>query len=271
MTTTTAISNLKDKHRHLWAAGDYAQSARYIGPVGPDLVRRLAIAAGDRVLDVATGTGLAAIPAAQAGATVTGLDLTPELLDVARERAAAQDLEVTWIEGDAEALPFDDASFDVVLSTFGIQFAPRHGHCAAEIARVCAPGGTLGLCNWTPASFIGNVLKTVGGYMPAPPAGASPPPAWGDRAHVEELLGEAFELSFDSATADFTGDSAEQFVDFFASWYGPLITARTALDAQGRWAALRAELIELATTFDAGDDGFRAPSEYLVVTGRRRS
>ena len=218
MTTTIDFTEIKDRHRRLWAAGDYAQSKRYIGPVGPDIVRRLAIGAGDRVLDVA-GTGLAAIPAAQAGATVTGLDLTPELLDV---------------------------------------------------ARVTASGGTLGLCNWTPAGFIGQVLKTVGRHMPAPPPGASPPPAWGDRDHVQELLGDAFDLSFDTATADFTGESAQQFIDFFASWYGPLITARTALEAHGDWDALRAELIELATAFDIGAGALRAASEYLVVTGRRR-
>lgn len=270
MTTTTAFDELKGKHRRIWASGDYAQSARYIGPVGPDLVHRLSIAPGDRVLDVATGTGLAAIPAAHAGATVTGLDLTPELLDGARRRAAAEGVQATWVEGDAEALPFADATFDRVLSTFGIQFTPRHGHTASELARVCAPGGTLGLCNWTPAGFIGRVLKTVGGYMPAPPAGASPPPAWGDPEHVQELLGDAFELRFDTATADFTGASPEQFIDDFADWYGPLITARTALDPQGRWAALREELIALATAYDDDGDGLRAASEYLVVTGRRR-
>lgn len=270
MSTVTDFHELKDKHRRVWASGDYSQSARYIGSVGADLVRRLSIAPGDRLLDVATGTGLAAIPAAHAGAAVTGLDLTPELLDSARRRAEAEGVQVTWVEGDAEALPFEDAAFAGVLSTFGVQFAPRHQHAAAQLARVCAAGGTLGLCNWTPTSFIGRVLKTVGGYMPAPPAGASPPPAWGDRAHVQELLGEAFELRFETASADFTGESPQQFVDFFASWYGPLISARMALDSQGRWQALREELIGLAAAFDAGTDEMRAPSEYLVVIGRRR-
>jgi SAM-dependent methyltransferase len=175
------------------------------------------------------------------------------------------------VQGDAEALPFEDAAFHRVLSTFGIQFAPRHEHAAAELARVSAPGAILGLCNWTPASFIGQVLTTVGRRMPAPPPGASPPPAWGDRDHVRALLGDAFELSFDTATADFTGESAEQFIDFFATWYGPLITARTALGAQGRWDGLREELIELATALDVGGDGgLRARSEYLVVTGVKR-
>jgi SAM-dependent methyltransferase len=270
MTAATDFHELKDTHRRVWAAGDYSQSARYIGAVGADLVRRLSIVPGDRLLDVATGTGLLAIPAAHAGATVTGLDLTPELLAGARRRAEAEGVQIMWVEGDAEALPFEDETFDLVASTFGVQFAPRHRHAAAEMARVCAPGATLGLCNWTPASFIGQVLKTVGAQMPAPPPGASPPPAWGDTGHVQELLGDTFELSFDTATADFTGESAGQFIDFFASWYGPLITARVALAAQGRWDALRAQLVELATAFDTGGDGLRARSEYLVVTGRRR-
>lgn len=268
MTTVSDFEELKERHRRLWAAGDYAQSARYIGPVGPDLLRRLSIAPGDRVLDVATGTGLAAIPAAHAGADVTGLDLTPELLEVAKRRAEQESVRVTWVQGDAEALPFEDESFDCVLSTFGVQFAPRHGHTAEEMARVCVPGGTLALCNWTPNGFIGSVLKAVGRCMPAPPPGASSPALWGDREHVETLLGASFELRFDVASADFTGDSAPQFIDFFASWYGPLMTARVALGE--RWDALRAELVELATAFHAGGDGLCASSEYLVVIGRRR-
>ncbi len=175
MTTVIDFKELKERHRRLWAAGDYAQSARYIGPVGPDLLRRLSIAPGDRVLDVATGTGLAAIPAAHAGADVTGLDLTPELLEVAKRRAEQESVRVTWVQGDAEALPFEDESFDCVLSTFGVQFAPRHGHTAEEMARVCVPGGTLALCNWTPNGFIGSVLKAVGRCMPVPRARHFPP------------------------------------------------------------------------------------------------
>ncbi len=268
MTTAIDDEKLKERHRRLWAAGDYAQSAPYIGPVGPDLLRRLSIAPGDRVLDVATGTGLAAIPAAHAGADVTGLDLTPELLEVAKRRAEQENVRVTWVQGDAEALPFEDDSFDFVLSTFGVQFAPRHGRTSEELERVCVPGGTLALANWTPSGFIGNVLRAVGRCMPAPPPGASSPALWGDRGHVETLLGASFELRFETASADFTGDSPPLFIDFFASWYGPLITARVALGE--RWDALRAELVDLATEFHTGGDGLCASSEYLVVIGRRR-
>ncbi len=270
MTTTAPIDALKDKHRHVWASGDYTQSARYIGPVGPALVARVGIRAGERLLDVATGTGLVAIPAARAGAEVTGLDLTPELLEIGRRRAAEEGVRVTFVEGDAEALPFADADFDRVLSTFGVQFAPRHEAAAAEIARVCAPGGALALCNWTPAGFIGRVLKTVGAALPKPPEGASPPPLWGDRAHVEALLGDGFELDFDTATADFTDASPEDFVDGFATWYGPLRAARAALEPAGRWEELRADLVALSASFNVEQGAMRAPSEYLVVTGRRR-
>jgi SAM-dependent methyltransferase len=270
MAVTTDFDVLKDKHRRIWASGDYSAVTGYIAHVGPDLVRRLGIGPGRRLLDVATGTGLVAIPAARAGADVTGLDLTPELLDRARAAAAHEGLNVTWVEGDAEALPFGDASFGCVTSTFGVQFAPRHDIAAGELVRVCGPDGLLGLCNWKPDSYTANLLTTVGRHMPPPPAGASPPPRWGDRAHVEELLGDAFELRFEAGFADFTSETAASFVDSFATIYGPLATARRTLEPAGRWAALREELVELTAAFDRGGDRLCARSEYLIVLGRRR-
>ena len=185
----TPVAELKLAHRATWAAGDYAAVARHIDEIPPrDLLSRMAIQPGQEVLDVATGTGNLAIRAAAAGAVVTGLDLTPELFDTARARAAADDVVVDWVEGDAEELPYEDASFDRVLSAFGVQFAPRHEIVAKELAGVTRPGGRIGLVNWTPEGLIGELFKIMGSYMPAPPAFASPPPLWGSPSHVRRLF-----------------------------------------------------------------------------------
>src|ERR671910_2810696 len=191
----------------MWAAGEYARIA---GLIEDDprfrLVSGVGIGPGMTVLDVATGTGNVAIPAAAQGAQVTGLDLTPELFDRARERAAEAGVEVEWVEGDAEDLPFEDGRFDRVLSTFGIQFAPRHQVAASEALRVTRPGGTIGLVNWTPQGHIGRILKAVGSRLPKPPEYVSPPPLWGDEAHVRELFAPAgVELEFERATNPFVG------------------------------------------------------------------
>src|SRR5688500_9762655 len=179
-----AVEDLKRTHRATWAAGDYAAVAEQIDEVPPrDLLERVAIRPGEEVLDVATGTGNVALPAAAAGAQVIGLDITPELFDTARLRAAKKGVNVVWLEGDAEALPFDDESFDAVLSVFGVQFAPRHEVVAEELARVTRPGGRIGLVNWTPSGLIGELFKIMGRYLPAPPDYASPPPRWGDEEH----------------------------------------------------------------------------------------
>jgi SAM-dependent methyltransferase len=271
-TTSTPTVTPKDRHRAIWAAGDYAQVAeRLVMPIGGRLVSRLAVGAGEDVLDVATGTGSAAIPAAAAGATVTGLDLVPDLLDVARRRAREAGAEVEWIAGDAEDLPFPDRSFDVVMSAIGIQFAPDHRRSAHEIARVCRPGGRIGLCNWTPEGYIGRFFATLRPYMPAPPAGASPPPLWGSATHVEDLFaGTGVTLAYERDTVAFEHDSPEAFIDFMATFYGPLVMARAALTPDGRWDDLRSDLIELSASMDSGTrSGFHVDSEYLVVVGTR--
>ena len=176
----TTLIDLKKAHRATWAAGDYAAVARHIDEAPPrDLLDRVDVRPGQDVLDVATGTGNVALKAAPAAARVVGLDLTPELFAVARQRAEEQGVVVEWVEGDAEELPFADASFDHVLSVFGVQFAPRHEVAAAELARVCRPGGNVGLVNWTPAGLIGELFTILGGYLPAPPDFVGPPPLWG--------------------------------------------------------------------------------------------
>ena len=267
-----AVEDLKKTHRATWAAGDYAAVAERIDEVPPrDLLARVSVRAGDEVLDVATGTGNVALPAAAAGANVIGLDITPELFDTARGRASAQGVDVEWVEGDAEDLPFDDERFDVVLSVFGIQFAPRHQVVADELARVTRPNGRIGLVNWTPEGLIGEMFKIMGKYMPAPPDYASSPPLWGSAEHVHELFaGTGIELTFARGYNPWRFDSAEHFVVFFETNYGPTLKARERLEAEGRWAELREELHELAERHNEATDGsLLMHAEYLVTVGRK--
>ena len=183
------VAALKLAHRATWAAGDYPAVARHIAddPV-QDALTAARVRPGARVLDVATGSGNVALVAANAGAQVVGLDLVPELLDVAHSRALAAGVEIEWVHGDAEALPFADGSFDSVTSVFGVQFAPRHQTTADELVRVCRAGGTIGLVNWTPEGLIGEMFQIMGRYLPPPPAFATAPPLWGDEHHVRELF-----------------------------------------------------------------------------------
>ena len=268
----TAVADLKRTHRAVWAAGDYSAVAEVIDEVPPrDLLSRVAIAPGQDVLDVATGTGNVALKAAAAGAQVTGLDLTPELFATARRRADRAGVAVDWVEGDAEALPFDDESFDVVLSTFGVQFAPRHEVVAEELVRVLRPGGTIGLVNWTPRGQVGEVLRTIGRYMPPPPDFASPPPRWGDEEHVRELFaGAPVEFEFSRGLAPWRFDSPEHYVVFMETHYGPMLKARERLTAEGRWEECRGEILALVKRRNEATDGsLEMYSEYLVAIGRK--
>jgi SAM-dependent methyltransferase len=268
----TAVADLKKVHRATWAAGDYAAVAEHIDAVPPrDLLERVDIRPGHDVLDVATGTGNVAIRAAAAGAQVAGLDLTPELFDTARRRAAAADVTVDWVEGDAEDLPFDDERFDRVLSTFGVQFAPRHAIVAQELARVCRPGGLIGLVNWTPEGQIGELFKIMGRYMPAPPDYASPPPLWGNEEHVRGLFaGSGVELEFARGLNPWRFDSAEHWVVFMETHYGPTLKAREKLTAEGRWDDCRGEILAMAERRNEATDGsLLIPGEYLITIGRK--
>ena len=265
-----AVEELKRTHRATWAAGDYAAVAERINETPPrDLLERVAVRPGEDVLDVATGTGNIALPAAAAGAQVVGLDLTPELFDTARRRAASQDVTVDWVEGDAEHLPFADESFDVVLSAFGVQFAPRHEVVAEELARVTRPGGRIGLVNWTPEGLIGELFKIMGRYMPAPPEYASSPPLWGNEEHVRGLFaGTPVELEFVRGHNPWRFDSAEHWAVFMESHYGPTLKAREKLTAEGRWEECREEIRELAERHNEATDGtLLMQAEYLVALG----
>ena len=263
-TATTELARIKQGARAGWAAGDFPEIARrQLWDVGPRIVAATQVAAGDDVLDVACGTGNAAIRAAQAGGRVTGVDLTPELFEAGRREAAEAGVEIDWVEGDAEELPFADAGFDVVLSTFGCMFAPRHAVAAAELARVLRPGGRLGVTAWTPDGAMGSFFKTVGSFMPPPPPVAQPPLLWGDEPHARELFaGTAVELEFRrEAVNPAPFASPDEAFEWTSTRFGPLIMARQMLEGSGRWDELRAALVPL---FEAD-----APLEYLVILGRK--
>ncbi len=268
----TPVAELKLVHRATWAAGDYAAVARHIDEVPPrDLLSRMDIRPGHDVLDVATGTGNLAIRAAAAGARVTGLDLTPELFEAARARAAAADVTVEWVEGDAEELPYEDDAFDRVVSAFGVQFAPRHEIVAHELVGVTRPGGRIGLVNWTPEGVIGELFKIMGRYLPAPPSFASPPPLWGSTDHVRKLFeGSRVVLDFDRGHNPWRFESPEAWVAFMETAYGPTLKARQKLSAEGRWQDCRAELLALAQRRNEATDGsLHMEAEYLITVAHK--
>jgi ubiquinone/menaquinone biosynthesis C-methylase UbiE len=221
------------------------------------------------VLDVAAGSGNAAIPAALAGARVVASDLTPQLLAAGRERAAARGAVLDWAEADAEALPYGDGEFDAVLSCLGVMFAPHHPAAAAELTRVCRPGGTIGLVSWTPEGFVGRMFATMRPYLPPPPPGVQPPPLWGREDHVRALLGDRVTdvvARRRTLRVDRFG-TPEKFRDYFKAWYGPTVVAyRGIADDPDRVAALDRELAELATR-QLTDGGMEW--EYLLLTARR--
>ncbi|WP_328391900.1 class I SAM-dependent methyltransferase [Nocardia sp. NBC_00416] len=269
--TQFAPSDLKGKHRAMWASGDYPRVAADVIPeLGRRLVGACHIGPGRRVLDIAAGAGNAAIPAAEAGAEVVASDLTPELFDVGRRNAAAAGVHLTWAQADAEALPFDDAAFDVVMSCVGVMFAPFHQTAADELVRVTRTGGTIGLVNWTPSGFVGRMFAVMKPFAPAPPPGAQPPPLWGDEEHVRALLGARvtdLEMRREHAVVDCFADGTA-FRDFFKANYGPTIAVYRALAGEpDRTAQLDRELSDLGAAHDLGNG--RMEWEYLLVTAQR--
>jgi SAM-dependent methyltransferase len=263
------MDEFKQRQRDVWSAGDYATLSEYIAHVGERLVSAAGADAGMTVLDVACGTGNAAIPAARAGARVTGLDITPSLLEGGREKAAKAGVEVDFVEGDAEDLPFDDGTFDRVLSTFGHMFAPRHRVTADQMKRVCRPGGRIGICCWTPSGSVGDLLRTSASFMPPPPDFASGPPfLWGDENYVRDMFGDvATDFAFERHSATVEWDSTEGFADFFMDRFGPMVAAKAMLG--DRFGELREQTIAVWNTWNEATDGsLRLPQEYLqsVVT-----
>ncbi len=270
ITATPEDQALKAKHAAMWASGSYRTVVDdIVGPLGGILVETVDVQSGQRVLDVAAGTGSSALPSARRGAEVTATDLTPELLDVGRAAAHDEGLEVTWQTADAEALPYGDSAFDVVLSCIGVMFAPHHQQAADELVRVCRPGGTVGVLSWTPEGFIGQVFAVMKPYAPPPPPGASPAPLWGHVDHVRTLLGDRVQdlvARQQSLRVERFIDGAE-FRDYMKANYGPTIAVYRFIAADpAKVDALDADLAALGERFL--HDGVMA-WEYLLVTARR--
>lgn len=267
-------TELKARHRTMWASGDYpAMVETFLLPLGPRLVEACGIGPGMRVLDVAAGTGNASIPAAQTGASVVASDLTPELLEAGRARAQAAGVELEWQPADAEHLPFEDESFDVVMSSIGAMFAPHHQAVADQLVRVCRPGGTIGLLSWTPEGMIGGLFRTMGPFAPPPPPGAQSPPLWGSEDHICDLFGDRVEwqtLERENLEIDAFPQAAD-WATHFKELYGPTIATQANARREGREEEFLQALYGFAEEWNRGTEGAaRFEQEYLLAVGTRR-
>ena len=265
ITSSIDYTAIKARQHDTWASGNYAAIGTTLQIVGESLCEAVDVQAGERVLDVAAGNGNASLAAARRGADVTATDYVSSLLERTQARAASEGLIVDTEQADAEALPFADGRFDVVLSTFGVMFTPNQERAAAELVRACRPGGRIGLANWTPSGFIGQMFKTVGRYVP-PPAGVRPPVGWGDEARLRELFGnDVRSIAVDRRQFVFRYRSPEHWLDTFRMYYGPTLKAFSAVEDAAR-AALERDLLDLANECNTSSTGtLRVPSEYLEV------
>lgn len=265
MSTPLDLKALKARQQAAWASGDYAVIGTTLQLVGERLAEACDLRWDEQVLDVAAGNGNATLAAARRGCQVTSTDYVPELLRRAEERAQAEHLNVVFQTADVEDLPFSDATFDAVLSTFGVMFAPDQAQAAAELARVCRPGGRIGLANWTPQGFVGQMFKTLGRHVP-PPAGSLPPSRWGDEEQLQLLFDEQVgTISASRQQFNFRYRSPAHFIEVFRTWYGPVHKAFAALDGE-RAKALESDLTQLLSDSNvAGDSSLVVPSEYLEV------
>jgi ubiquinone/menaquinone biosynthesis C-methylase UbiE len=255
---------IKAKQRGTWSAGDYAVIGTTLQIVGESLCEALDVSAGERVLDVAAGNGNVSLAAARRGCEVTATDYVGALLAGAAARAASEGLSITCREADADALPFDDASYDLVVSTFGVMFAPNQARSAGELQRVCRPGGRIGLANWTPTGFTGQMFEVVGRHVPPPP-GIRSPLKWGTRDRLAELFADSRKVDATTKQFVFRYRSAEDWLGSFRAFYGPTVKAFATLDEAGA-ATLEHELLELARAHNVATDGtLKVPSDYLEV------
>jgi ubiquinone/menaquinone biosynthesis C-methylase UbiE len=268
--TQPDLGTVKTRQQGAWSSGDYAIVGTTLQIVGEALCEALDLRAGQKVLDVAAGNGNVTLAAARRWCDVVSTDYVPALLERGRERAVAERLAIEFRQADAEALPFVDASFDVVVSTFGVMFTPNQDKAATELLRVCKPGGKIGLANWTPEGFIGQLFKTIGKHMP-PPAGVKSPALWGTGARITELFGaQASSIQLEQRHFVFRYRSAQHWIDVFKTYYGPLLKTFGALDPQAQ-AALTDDLFALIKRFNrSGDKTMVVPSEYLEVVVTRR-
>lgn len=264
------LGALKSKQHLAWSSGDYAVVGTTLQIVGESLCEALDLRSGERVLDVAAGNGNATLAAARRWCDVVSTDYVPALLERGRTRASAEGLPVQFEQVDAENLPYPDHSFDVVLSTFGVMFTPDQDKAAAEMARACKPGGRIGLANWTPTSFVGELFKLIGRYLP-PPAGVKSPALWGTEARLRDLFGERLAtIAIEPRHFAFRYRSAAHWLEVFRTFYGPMHKAFGALDATLQ-ESLAADLIALAESFNRATDGtLVAPSEYIEVVITRQ-
>jgi ubiquinone/menaquinone biosynthesis C-methylase UbiE len=264
------LSAIKDRQQKTWTSGNYARIGNTLVIMGELLCEAVDVRPGDKVLDVATGSGNAAISAARRFCEVTGIDYVPDLIEHARKRAEVEGLQIAFEVGDAEDLPYPDASFDVVLSTLGVMFAPDQEKTAEELLRTCRPGGKIGLANWTPDGFIGNMFRILGKHVPPPP-GIKPPPLWGTEERLRELLGEGVaSLEVTKRSYTWRYPSAGHFVEYFRTYYGPTLKAFESLDADGQ-EALAKDLEELLEKWNtSGEATLIVPSDYLEAVAVRR-
>jgi ubiquinone/menaquinone biosynthesis C-methylase UbiE len=266
---TSDLTALKIRQQAAWSSGNYAVVGTTLQIVGEQLCEALDIRPGAKVLDVAAGNGMVSLAAARRWCDVTSTDYVPALLECGRARASAEGLPIEFLEADAEDLPFDDGSFDTVVSTFGVMFTPNQDRAAAELLRVCKPKGQIGLANWTPEGFIGQIFKTLGKYLPPPPSAKSPA-LWGTRSRLTEMFGSATSFNAEIRHFNFRYRSPEHFLNVFETYYGPIHKAFAALDQQ-RQIDLRNDLHALIVRMNRATDGTMVvPSEYLEVVITKR-
>ena len=268
--TQPDLAALKKRQHGAWSSGDYAVVGTTLQIVGEQLCEAMDIRAGQSVLDVAAGNGNVSLAAARRWSDVTATDYVPALLARARERASAERLEIQFREADAEALPFEDASFDAVVSTFGVMFTPDQDKAAAELIRVCRPAGKIGLANWTPEGFVGQIFKTIGKHLP-PPAGVKSPTVWGTKAGITTMFdAQASSIAIETRHFVFRYRSGEHWLQIFKGYYGPVLKAFAALEPPAQ-AALATDLLALVERFNrSGDSGMVVPGEYLEIVVTRR-
>ncbi len=262
-----AAEQFRNVQKAIWSSGDWPGFAPIVQDVADEVVAQLGVGEGQDFLDVATGSGNAAIAAAARGARVTGLDFVPSNIEAARKRAAEAGLEAEFVVGDAEDLPFDDDSFDRLTSIFGAMFAPGHRQTAQELVRVTRPNGALAVTGWTPQGLNGLMFKTLGNHMPPPPEGIVPPVMWGDESHIREIFdAPGVEISCEKRMARIEYESHDRWMEHLEQDLGPIVVAKSMLEPQGKWDAAREDLKQLEEGFNQADDGsFRAEAEYLLT------